>query len=75
MQGVSEADMGHLRQSKSADLMFRGLRLKTGICSGRALSVLSAVTGRMSYRGKVMNRAARIAHTAATGQVSNSTII
>ncbi|MEW5318290.1 MAG: hypothetical protein WDW38_009523 [Sanguina aurantia] len=66
---VSEADMGHLRQSKSADLMFRGLRLKTGICSGRALSVLSAVTGRMSYRGKVMNRAARIAHTAATGQV------
>ncbi len=27
------------------------------------------MTGRMTYRGKVMNRAARIASTASTGQV------
>ena len=33
------------------------------------LGEVHAMTGRMTYRGKVMNRAARIASTASTGQV------
>eukprot|EP00198_Chlamydomonas_reinhardtii_P006519 XP_001695855.1 predicted protein [Chlamydomonas reinhardtii] len=50
-------------------VVFRGLRLKTGVDTGQVLGEVHAMTGRMTYRGKVMNRAARIASTASTGQV------
>ncbi|MEW5319088.1 MAG: hypothetical protein WDW38_010259 [Sanguina aurantia] len=50
-------------------IVFRGLRLKTGVDTGQVLGEVHAMTGRMTYRGKVMNRAARIASTASTGQV------
>jgi len=36
---------------------------------GPTIAEVSPVTGRMSYRGKVMNRAARISSTTASGQV------
>jgi len=50
-------------------VVFRGLRLKTGVDTGQVLGEVHAMTGRMTYRGKVMNRAARVASTASTGQV------
>lgn len=49
--------------------VLRGLRLKTGVDYGRAIYELHPVTGRMSYRGRVMNRASRVAGMAAGGQV------
>jgi hypothetical protein len=47
----------------------RGLRLKVGIDVGKVMDSVHAATGRMAYRGKVMNRAARIASAASSGQV------
>ncbi|GLI68041.1 hypothetical protein VaNZ11_012364 [Volvox africanus] len=49
--------------------VFRGPRLKTGIDIGHVLARLHTMTGRMTYRGKVMNRAARISAAASSGQV------
>jgi class 3 adenylate cyclase len=46
-----------------------GFRLKVGIDTGAAMDSIHAATGRMAYRGKVMNRAARVAAAASTGQV------
>lgn len=50
-------------------LLYRGLRLKLGIDVGQVSGEVHPLTGRMSYRGRVMNRAARIASVAGTGQV------
>ncbi|KAG2429952.1 hypothetical protein HYH02_013903 [Chlamydomonas schloesseri] len=47
----------------------RGLRIKVGIDMGRASHTLTEASGRLSYRGKVMNRASRVAGKAAPGQV------
>jgi hypothetical protein len=47
----------------------RGLRIKVGIDSGAAMDSVHPATGRMAYRGKVMNRAARIAAAASIAQV------
>jgi class 3 adenylate cyclase len=47
----------------------RGLRLKVGIDMGRVVDSVHPATGRMAYRGRVMNRAARIAAAASSGQV------
>ncbi|KAG1676528.1 hypothetical protein FOA52_000071 [Chlamydomonas sp. UWO 241] len=41
-------------------VLFRGPRLKVGIDEGPVQADVSPVTGRMTYRGRVMNRAARI---------------
>ncbi|KAG1659792.1 hypothetical protein FOA52_015893 [Chlamydomonas sp. UWO 241] len=41
-------------------VLFRGPRIKIGIDVGKVQADASPVTGRMTYRGKVMNRAARI---------------
>ncbi|EFJ47008.1 hypothetical protein VOLCADRAFT_92545 [Volvox carteri f. nagariensis] len=50
-------------------LVFRGLRIKSGLDCGDVLARVHATTGRMTYRGRVMNRAARIAGMATGGQV------
>ncbi|GLC52846.1 hypothetical protein PLESTB_000674900, partial [Pleodorina starrii] len=50
-------------------LVFRGLRIKSGLDCGDVLARVHATTGRMTYRGRVMNRAARIAGMATAGQV------
>ncbi|KAG1667642.1 hypothetical protein FOA52_004669 [Chlamydomonas sp. UWO 241] len=41
-------------------VLFRGPRIKIGIDVGKVQAEISPVTGRMTYRGRVMNRAARI---------------
>eukprot|EP00798_Chlamydomonas_sp_ICE-L_P005939 gene5939-33516_t len=46
-----------------------GLRLRCGLDSGEVMGSIHAASGRMTYRGRVMNRAARIACVAGTGQV------
>ncbi len=56
-------------EAGGATLLYRGPRLKTGIDVGPILTALNTVTGRMAYRGKVMNRAARVASIASSGQV------
>ena len=43
--------------------------VQVGVDCGLAQGELHAVTGRMAYRGKVMNRAARIGAGASSGQV------
>ncbi|GFR49580.1 hypothetical protein Agub_g11646, partial [Astrephomene gubernaculifera] len=55
--------------SRQATTLSRGLRIKVGIDVGFAACSLTATSGRLSYRGRVMNRAARIAGIAAAGQV------
>ncbi|KAG2490196.1 hypothetical protein HYH03_011323 [Edaphochlamys debaryana] len=52
-----------------APSMHRGLRVKVGLDSGHVSHSLEEASGRLSYRGRVMNRAARIAGIAAAGQV------
>ncbi|KAG2440502.1 hypothetical protein HYH02_010380 [Chlamydomonas schloesseri] len=47
----------------------RGLRVKVGLDVGPVTYSLTESSGRLSYRGRVMNRAARIAGTASPGQV------
>ncbi|KAG1661133.1 hypothetical protein FOA52_011864 [Chlamydomonas sp. UWO 241] len=61
----SPARGGHVTKT----VVFRGLRLKVGIDIGQVLSEVHAMAGRLTYRGKAMNRAARIASTAQSGQV------
>lgn len=51
-------------------MLRRGLRLKSGLDCGDVLARVHATTGRMTYRGRVMNRSARIAGMATAGQVS-----
>ncbi|KAG1660559.1 hypothetical protein FOA52_002003 [Chlamydomonas sp. UWO 241] len=58
-QGATAPRVGHV--------LFRGPRLKIGIDVGQAQADVSPVTGRMTYRGKVMNRAARICGKASSG--------
>jgi hypothetical protein len=48
-------DTPHTRRA-----LFRGPRIKIGIDVGKVQADVSPVTGRMVYRGRVMNRAARI---------------
>ncbi|KAJ9514245.1 hypothetical protein QJQ45_012245 [Haematococcus lacustris] len=50
-------------------VLFRGPRLKVGVDVGRIHADVNPVTGRMTYRGRVMNRAARIADKAHSGSV------
>uniref|UniRef100_A0A7S3R719 Guanylate cyclase domain-containing protein n=1 Tax=Dunaliella tertiolecta TaxID=3047 RepID=A0A7S3R719_DUNTE len=50
-------------------LLFRGLRLKVGIDWGAVKADLHAATARVDFRGKVMNRAARISSVAKCSQV------
>ncbi|KAG2446181.1 hypothetical protein HXX76_000774 [Chlamydomonas incerta] len=47
----------------------RGLRVKVGLDVGPVTYSLTESSGRLSYRGRVMNRAARIAGTASPGQL------
>ncbi|KAG2431588.1 hypothetical protein HYH02_013281 [Chlamydomonas schloesseri] len=51
-------------------LLFRGLRMRAGIDVTSDVHIeISPVTGRMTYRGRVMNRAARISAKATSGAV------
>eukprot|EP00899_Mesostigma_viride_P004445 jgi/Mesvir1/14000/Mv02852-RA.1 len=61
----NQLDGGHERER----VVFRGLRMQIGLCMGVPDSCQPDVaTGRSPYCGPVVNRAARIAATAAPGQ-------
>jgi class 3 adenylate cyclase len=47
----------------------RGLKLKVGIATGAVMDSINTATGHIGYRGKVMNRASRIASNAGGSQV------
>lgn len=49
-----------LRARRVAHVIAAGPRIRTGIAIGQATAEVNAATARLSYRGKVMNRAARI---------------
>uniref|UniRef100_A0A7S0WNZ4 Guanylate cyclase domain-containing protein n=1 Tax=Chlamydomonas leiostraca TaxID=1034604 RepID=A0A7S0WNZ4_9CHLO len=51
-------------------VLMRGPRIEAGVeCCGNVRAAVSPATGRMTYRGRAMNRAARLAAKAHTGQV------
>lgn len=50
-------------------LVFRGLRIKCGLDYGQVAATVHPAIGRMTYRGRTMNRAARVCSAAKTGQV------
>ncbi|GFR42827.1 hypothetical protein Agub_g3784 [Astrephomene gubernaculifera] len=56
-------------QPPRRSLLHRGPRLRAGIHVGEVACDVHSSTGRLSYRGRVMNRAARIAYKAEDGQV------
>lgn len=64
---LSVHSVDHMGQVHLKDIV--GLRLKTGIERGPAKSNPHPTTGFMAYRGKVINRAARITKLASGGQV------
>ena len=73
MQGVASLRLASVAGgSGQLTLLFRGLRLKCGVEMGNVLAEVGAVSGRMTYRGRVMNRAARIGSIAKTGQVRSA---
>lgn len=53
----------------------KGLRLRTGIDVGKVAATVVPLTGRIHYRGKVMNRAARIAARCQTSQVLATSLV
>eukprot|EP00798_Chlamydomonas_sp_ICE-L_P009226 gene9226-16371_t len=55
--------------STQGRLLFRGLRIKAGIEIGGIKTDIDPLTGQMAYRGRAMNRAARIAGMTKTGMV------
>ncbi|GIL52667.1 hypothetical protein Vafri_8489 [Volvox africanus] len=50
-------------------VVFRGMRVKTGVDVGHAVGEVNALTGRICYRGKVVLRAARVMQNASSNQV------
>ncbi|KAG1668573.1 hypothetical protein FOA52_007307 [Chlamydomonas sp. UWO 241] len=58
---------GPFPENDAERVLFRGPRLKVGIDEGMVQADVSPVTGRMTYRGRVMNRAARICGKASCG--------
>uniref|UniRef100_A0A7S0REA4 Guanylate cyclase domain-containing protein n=1 Tax=Chlamydomonas leiostraca TaxID=1034604 RepID=A0A7S0REA4_9CHLO len=58
------------RSDRGSLLLRRGPRIKAGIeCCGEVKASVQPATGRMDYRGRVMNRAARIADKAHSNDV------
>ncbi len=55
--------------SKMCLFLYARTTMQVGLATGHASHMLTEASGRLSYRGRVMNRAARIAGIAAAGQV------
>lgn len=53
----------------AVQVLERGPRIKVGVDCGCVTAELHPYSGRLNYRGKVLNRAARVANQAAPGQV------
>lgn len=58
-------DRGHCVR----EVLFRGLCVTSSVDVGHVHAAVNGATGRMSYRGRVMNRAVRVVGLASTGQV------
>ncbi|GFR50127.1 hypothetical protein Agub_g12278, partial [Astrephomene gubernaculifera] len=58
-----------LPSRRVAHVLYRGPRIRTGIAVGPVTAEVSSSTARLAYRGKVMNRSARVASKAADNQV------
>ncbi|KAJ9511501.1 hypothetical protein QJQ45_029838 [Haematococcus lacustris] len=67
-ESLITAEMGSNGEARQT-LVYRGLRIKVGADVGAVRTSLHPVTGVMAFRGRVMNRAARIASRAGSGQV------
>ena len=61
--------------SDNANVVLRGPRIKVGLDVGMTSSEISPCTGRMIYRGRVMNRASRIASKASSGSCWSSSLV
>ncbi|GFH18555.1 guanylate cyclase domain-containing protein [Haematococcus lacustris] len=66
--GLGQAGCNTVSPSHSVRLL-RGLRLKAGVDVGEVACDLTPANGRFNYRGRSLNRAARINGLAASGQV------
>ncbi|GAX72746.1 hypothetical protein CEUSTIGMA_g202.t1 [Chlamydomonas eustigma] len=60
-------EKGSLRMKQK--VVSRGLRIKAGCDVGRVTAAVNPTTGRMDYRGRAMNKAARVASKALSGQI------
>ena len=57
------------RPDSNFDSKPQGLRIKVGVDIGRVSCSVHAALGRATYRGRVMNRAARVCGLCKSGQV------
>ena len=62
--------MADERQTSAGQIVFRGLCVKVGMCTGKsARTQVSLRSGKIEYFGPLMNHAARVASAANGGQV------
>ncbi|KAJ9528901.1 hypothetical protein QJQ45_000460 [Haematococcus lacustris] len=66
--GLARTSRASVPQYRTVRLL-RGLRLKVGVDVGEVACDLTPANGRFNYRGRCLNRAARINSIAETGQV------
>ncbi|KAJ9529073.1 hypothetical protein QJQ45_007116 [Haematococcus lacustris] len=66
--GLARSSRASMPQYRTVRLL-RGLRLKVGVDVGEVACDLTPANGRFNYRGRCLNRAARINSIAETGQV------
>ncbi|KAG2501916.1 hypothetical protein HYH03_000414 [Edaphochlamys debaryana] len=68
--GAGPGEGGEASCMISSQVVLRGLRIRVGVDVSADVHIeISPSTGRMSYRGRVMNRAARISAKATSGAV------
>ncbi|KAL6754105.1 hypothetical protein V8C86DRAFT_3166371 [Haematococcus lacustris] len=68
--GLARTSRASVPQYRTVRLL-RGLRLKVGVDVGEVACDLTPANGRFNYRGRCLNRAARINSIAETGQASS----
>ncbi len=71
IHNLNHGGVGGLAAAGSRRLLHRGPRVRAGLHVGEVTCDVHVSTGRLSYRGRVMNRASRIAYKAHDGQVSH----
>jgi hypothetical protein len=70
LQAAADNPRGPGAHGDNGMLLMRGPRIKCGVeCCGEVKASVSPSTARMEYRGRVMNRAARMSNKAHSGTV------